>query len=124
MPMLLEVPSSAIKEAKDRAALLIGAAEIEASRIRAAARSDSERALEGALKEIEESNGQLLSSIRDELDRCRERRLSECSSRTRELRERAERRTSGIISSLSSGFDDFISSVRHRVAGAIREKGT
>lgn len=109
--MINEVPASSIRDARDRAALIICAAEAEAFRVRAAARSAGNNAILDAKKEIEDSNSRFLKSIDVELSICRARRMSEGSQRADEIRERASRRISEVTTFLLTGFDRYLTAL-------------
>lgn len=110
MQMLIEAPATTIRDAKARAALLIGAAELESSRIILESRAEAAKAIAAAAKEISESNGQLVESVREELERCRARTTSEACSRALEIRDRAARRMESVASGLVSAFTSYTAS--------------
>lgn len=112
--MLIEDPSSNIRDARAKAALLIGAAELEAMRIRLNAKNESERRISESTAEIKESNKLLLADIREELERCFSRRTAEGRRKSSELRERALGRMDTTASYLFSGFGRYISEVSCR----------
>ena len=103
--MINEVPASSIRDARDRAALIICAAEAEAFRVRAVARSATNNAIVEEKREIDDSNRRFLKSIDVELSICKARRMSEGSLRADEIRERASRRNTEVTTYLMTGFD-------------------
>lgn len=109
--MLIEEPSSSIRDVRAKAALLVGSAELEAMRIRLTAKNESERLIDKATDEIKESNRLLLADIGKDLDRCFSRKVSEGHRRSAELRERALRRTDTTCSYLFNGFGKYIADI-------------
>ncbi len=109
--MLIEEPSSSIRDVRAKAALLVGSAELEAMRIRLTAKNESARLIDKATDEIKESNRLLLADIGKDLDRCFSRKVSEGHRRSTELRERALRRTDATGSYLFNGFGKYIADI-------------
>ncbi len=114
--MLIEAPGSTIREARAKAALLIGAAELEAMRIRQNSKNEAARRIREARKEIMESNHQLLAGIRDELSLCSQRETAELRRKSREMHDRATGRMDGAATYLNGGFDRFLAALSQHKA--------
>ena len=100
-----------MREVRAKAALLVCSAELEAMRIRLAAKNESERLIDKATDQIKESNRLLLAGIGKDLDRCFSGKVSEGQRRSAELRERALRRMDTTGYYLFNGFGKYIADI-------------
>ncbi len=106
--MLREIPVDSVKDARARAALLTGIAEIEAMVICRRASRDAEAAILECMDDIGSCSERLLDVMRLDAERLSVSRLSEGRVRAHLLAERARSRASAAVTSLMAGFELYV----------------